>query len=198
MLSETGRVVAIDKDGLWVETLKTSSCAKCSAQSGCGQNLAAKLLPNSHMTLIKALFTPSGGHPQHRYQRNRYQQDGYQKDGYQKDSHQQNHDLQWRVGDYVVVGVEENAFVIAATIAYGIPLVAFIVGLFIAQGFSTERLSGDAMSALGAFAGLFLGGLLVKSFSRVQRSVTYFQAVVLGRADSSEEPAVELVVKEPA
>ncbi len=43
MIKETGRVVAIEPDGLWVETIQLSSCASCSAQAGCGQGLLAKL-----------------------------------------------------------------------------------------------------------------------------------------------------------
>ncbi|MCW8196457.1 SoxR reducing system RseC family protein [Proteobacteria bacterium 005FR1] len=42
MLTETGRVIAIDNDHLWVETLNTSACGSCTAKSGCGQNLLAR------------------------------------------------------------------------------------------------------------------------------------------------------------
>lgn len=42
MLTESGRVVAVDGDGLWVETISTSACGSCSAKSGCGQNLLAR------------------------------------------------------------------------------------------------------------------------------------------------------------
>jgi sigma-E factor negative regulatory protein RseC len=42
MLTETGRVVAVDSDTLWVETVSTTACGSCSAKSGCGQNLLAR------------------------------------------------------------------------------------------------------------------------------------------------------------
>ncbi|GAB1265070.1 SoxR reducing system RseC family protein [Aurantivibrio infirmus] len=42
MLKETGRIVAIDTDWVWVETISQSSCGSCSAQKGCGQSLLAK------------------------------------------------------------------------------------------------------------------------------------------------------------
>lgn len=42
MLSEAGRVVAIDNDYLWVETINRSACGSCVAQKGCGQSLLAK------------------------------------------------------------------------------------------------------------------------------------------------------------
>ena len=43
MITETGRIVAIDDDGLWVQTIRKSACASCSAQKGCGQAVLSKL-----------------------------------------------------------------------------------------------------------------------------------------------------------
>ncbi len=43
MICERGRVVAVEGDGLWVETVQQSSCASCSAQKGCGQGLMNSL-----------------------------------------------------------------------------------------------------------------------------------------------------------
>jgi sigma-E factor negative regulatory protein RseC len=43
MLIETGRVVAIDPDGLWVETIRRSTCGTCAAQKGCGHGLINRL-----------------------------------------------------------------------------------------------------------------------------------------------------------
>ena len=42
MITETGRVVAVEQDCLWVETIQSSTCDSCSAQKGCGQSLIAK------------------------------------------------------------------------------------------------------------------------------------------------------------
>jgi len=39
MLTETGRVVAVDADSLWVETIRQSTCGTCAAQKGCGHSL---------------------------------------------------------------------------------------------------------------------------------------------------------------
>jgi sigma-E factor negative regulatory protein RseC len=36
---ETGRVVAIEADAVWVETIRRSACGGCAAQKGCGQAL---------------------------------------------------------------------------------------------------------------------------------------------------------------
>ncbi len=39
MICESGRVVSIENEWVWVETLQTTSCKSCSAKSGCGQGL---------------------------------------------------------------------------------------------------------------------------------------------------------------
>ncbi len=42
-MQERGRIVAIDGNALWVETIQQSTCGSCSAQKGCGQGLLNKL-----------------------------------------------------------------------------------------------------------------------------------------------------------
>jgi sigma-E factor negative regulatory protein RseC len=39
MLTETGRVVGIGADGLWVQTVRRGTCGGCAAQRGCGHGL---------------------------------------------------------------------------------------------------------------------------------------------------------------
>ncbi|TVZ38499.1 RseC/MucC-like positive regulator of sigma(E) [Alteromonadaceae bacterium 2753L.S.0a.02] len=41
MLTESGKVLAVESNGVWVETLKTSTCAQCRAKNACGQRLLA-------------------------------------------------------------------------------------------------------------------------------------------------------------
>lgn len=43
MIVETGVVVAVEADSLWVETIAQSTCDACSAQKGCGQRVLSKL-----------------------------------------------------------------------------------------------------------------------------------------------------------
>jgi sigma-E factor negative regulatory protein RseC len=43
MLTETGRVVAVDTDGLWVETIRQSTCGVCAAQKACGHGLINRM-----------------------------------------------------------------------------------------------------------------------------------------------------------
>ncbi|TDG12005.1 transcriptional regulator [Seongchinamella unica] len=54
MLTETGRVVAVDADGVWVETIRRSTCGSCAAQKGCGHGLMNRL-SDGHRSLIRAL-----------------------------------------------------------------------------------------------------------------------------------------------
>lgn len=42
MILETGRIVAIESEGVWVETIQRSTCGTCRAEKGCGQRLMAK------------------------------------------------------------------------------------------------------------------------------------------------------------
>lgn len=42
MIIETGKVVSVEPEGLWVETITRSVCGSCKAEKGCGQSLMAK------------------------------------------------------------------------------------------------------------------------------------------------------------
>jgi len=54
MLCETGRVVAVDADSVWVETVRRTTCGKCSLQSGCGHGLLSRFAAG-HRPLVRAL-----------------------------------------------------------------------------------------------------------------------------------------------
>jgi sigma-E factor negative regulatory protein RseC len=43
MIVETGTVVAIESDSLWVETIQKTACDACVAQKGCGTRVLSKL-----------------------------------------------------------------------------------------------------------------------------------------------------------
>jgi len=42
MLQEWGRVVAVQDDAVWVETIRQSTCGACSARQGCGHGLLSR------------------------------------------------------------------------------------------------------------------------------------------------------------
>jgi sigma-E factor negative regulatory protein RseC len=58
MMSETGRVVAVDAEAVWVETERRGTCGSCAARSGCGHGLLASMGRDS--TLVRALLAPGG------------------------------------------------------------------------------------------------------------------------------------------
>ncbi|MDP1521275.1 SoxR reducing system RseC family protein [Porticoccus litoralis] len=47
LIKETGKVVALENDGLWVETVQRSACHVCAVQKGCGQGVLARFVGNS-------------------------------------------------------------------------------------------------------------------------------------------------------
>ena len=42
--SETGRVVAVEPDAVWIEADRSAACNKCAARAGCGQGALSALL----------------------------------------------------------------------------------------------------------------------------------------------------------
>lgn len=55
MIEESGRVVALEDGAVWVQTLRQSTCASCSANAGCGQGLLDKLAISSQRGHVRAL-----------------------------------------------------------------------------------------------------------------------------------------------
>lgn len=54
MLVETGRVVAVEEDSLWVETVRQTTCGSCAARKGCGHGLMNQI-SDGHRCLIRVL-----------------------------------------------------------------------------------------------------------------------------------------------
>ncbi len=42
MLREQGRVVAVEQEAVWVETIRSSVCGRCAAKAGCGQGMLGR------------------------------------------------------------------------------------------------------------------------------------------------------------
>lgn len=43
MITETGTVIALKGEQVWVQTIRQSACESCSARSGCGQRVLASV-----------------------------------------------------------------------------------------------------------------------------------------------------------
>ncbi len=54
MITEAGRVVVVEADCLWVETIQRSTCSSCAAEKGCGQGIAARF--GAHSSYLRVLL----------------------------------------------------------------------------------------------------------------------------------------------
>lgn len=142
MIKETGKVVAVETGGVWVETIQQSACNTCAAEKGCGQRLLAKVTGKT--TAIKVL--PG------------------------------NYDLKnVGVNDQVVIGIPEKVIVNGTLLTYFLPLLLMVLGVI-----SISKLSNsDVVVALGALAGLIVGGLFVRLHSYLNRTNHDVQPILL-------------------
>lgn len=123
MITETGKVVAVEGDKAWVQTIRASACQSCSARAGCGQ---------------RALASVSGGRANQVLVIN---------------------SASARVGDEVVLGIDEQSLLRASLMVYGVPLLLMLA--FCIAGF--QWLGGSDLSAIvGALSGMGVGFLLVR------------------------------------
>lgn len=54
MIIETGRIVSIETEGVWVDTIRKTACGSCKAEKGCGQSLISKM--DGHSSYIWVLL----------------------------------------------------------------------------------------------------------------------------------------------
>lgn len=55
MIEETARIVAVEPDQVWIESIRKSACDTCSAQKGCGQRALASLGCHHHVAIPTTL-----------------------------------------------------------------------------------------------------------------------------------------------
>jgi sigma-E factor negative regulatory protein RseC len=80
-----------------------------------------------------------------------------------------------RIGERVIVGVEEGSLLRATLLVYLLPLALFLAG----ASAGGQAADGDAPAVLGGLAGLFLGWLAARRWSRRPQGG---QPVILRRA----------------
>jgi len=59
VLIESGRVVAVEPDAIWVETVRRSTCGACEARNGCGHGLLNRI-GDGRRAYLRVLAGPSG------------------------------------------------------------------------------------------------------------------------------------------
>ncbi len=88
-----------------------------------------------------------------------------------------------KVGDSVVVGINEKALLKGALLLYILPLVTLFIGAILAS----QLWHSDGSTMLGAFAGLVLGLLWVKGHTMSNRYFNLQQPIILRLAGHESE-----------
>ena len=86
----------------------------------------------------------------------------------------------WLVGEQVLIGVSERAFLLASFVAYMLPL----AGLILAAVVASQVFQAQWLVAVSAFCGLLLGGGFAWLFSLKRAGSEVFNAVVMGPLSS--------------
>ncbi len=100
-----------------------------------------------------------------------------------------------KVGDSVIVGVEEQALLASSLMAYGIPLASMLVGALLASGIFAGDPNpanpgrADFYAVMGAAAGLVIGLLWLKGHAAGRSMDARYQPVIL-RADMRVDNSV--------
>jgi sigma-E factor negative regulatory protein RseC len=99
-----------------------------------------------------------------------------------------------RLGDEVVVGIEEGALVRGSMALYGLPLLTLLVGAIVGEALSSSAAAGSELfGILGGLGGLAAGLAWVRGFATRARGDRRYQPVILRRAPEMK-PAVHGVL----
>ncbi|WP_455209022.1 SoxR reducing system RseC family protein [Kaarinaea lacus] len=90
-------------------------------------------------------------------------------------------DVPVRVGDEVVIGINENALIKGSLLVYALPIISIIVFAMLGETIAEETLSidSDYMSVLGALMGLIISVLSLRWHSRKTSINPQFQPILL-------------------
>ena len=86
--------------------------------------------------------------------------------------------IEAKVGDVVVVGIEESALLFSAVTVYGIPLLFLLIGAFSGNAFGAGLHAGRN-TAIGAILGLLFGYLWVKGHAQGRSLDARYSPVIL-------------------
>jgi sigma-E factor negative regulatory protein RseC len=89
--------------------------------------------------------------------------------------------IEAKVGDVVIVGVEESALLFSAVAVYGIPLLFLLIGAFSGNALG-YGLHADRNTAIGAVLGLLLGYIWVKGHAQGRSLDARYSPVILRMA----------------
>lgn len=125
MLTEVGRVVAVEADGVWVETIRTTACDSCAAKSGCGQGTLGRALGRQNKGLIKALESESLSA------------------------------ADCALDDYVEIALPEDVVLKGSAVVYLVPLMLGLIGAVVGGDFGDAgAVAGFALGLAAGFTGV--------------------------------------------
>ncbi|MEP0202110.1 MAG: SoxR reducing system RseC family protein [Halioglobus sp.] len=155
MLVESGRVVAVEEDGVWVETLRKTTCGACSARKGCGHGLLNEVSAGSK-GLVRILVG----------------------DDLKASQCHIDDQVEFTLPEEVILRGSLVVYIMPLlTMLGGAALLAYLTGSFI-------FISEDVQSLLGAIGGFVLGVGLVRLHSRNNRDNVALQPTLLRRVGS--------------
>ena len=148
MITETGRIVAIEKDSLWVETISQTTCGSCSAQKGCGHGILNKL-GTGRSNHIRVLLG------------------GYHADQFQLDDQ-----VQISIPERVVLTGSFIVYMLPLlTMLVGALLFEFVLGLVL-PGYPEQD---NLFAVIGALSGFIVGIVLVRWHAVKNRDNQHYQ-----------------------
>ncbi|MGI9130527.1 MAG: SoxR reducing system RseC family protein [Candidatus Methylopumilus sp.] len=97
-------------------------------------------------------------------------------------SHQSGHietrnDLNAKLGDVVILGIDETLMLKSSLMLYGVPLFLMFLGMVIANTFAKEKVEFYAL--VGAVTGLFLGVVMIKRIINEKMHMFYNEAQLI-------------------
>jgi len=97
-------------------------------------------------------------------------------------SHQSGHietrnNLNAKLGDAVILGIDETLMLKSSLMLYGVPLLAMFLGMIIAHGFAKELV--ELYTLIGAVTGLFLGVVVIKRVINEKMQMFYNEAQLI-------------------
>ena len=97
-------------------------------------------------------------------------------------SHQSGHietrnDLNAKLGDIVILGIDERLMLKSSLMLYGVPLLLMFLGMLLANSFAKEMV--ELYTLIGAVTGLVLGIVMIKRFINEKMQMFYNEAQLI-------------------
>jgi sigma-E factor negative regulatory protein RseC len=120
MLIETARVVALEEDAVWVETIRQSTCGSCAARQGCGHGLLNRIADgrSGYVRVLRGEHPAAGGRPE--------------------------------VNDQVRISIPEQVILRGSMIVYMVPVLSMLLGAALAASLQADRAEVLATSGAAA------------------------------------------------